>query len=123
IKKTYLSGSILAMALMGANVLNFIFNAFLGRTVSFEQLGVISFIGTLFYVCIVFYNSLSFIVNHQTALLDKTHESEAFTSFIVKRLLLFNSALVVLWVLCSPLFAQAFHISNVLIILLFASIL
>lgn len=108
---------------MGANVLNFVFNAVLGRSISFEQLGIISFIGTLFYVCSVFYNSLSFIVNRQTAILDTTRQSEAFSNFVVKRLLLFNSLLFVLWILFSPFIAHAFHISNIVIVLIFAFIL
>src|SRR5260221_620915 len=121
VKKTLFSGGFLAIALMGANALNFIFNAILGRVLSFEEFGVITFISTLFYIGRVFYNSLSATINHQTAGFNEAKDkSELFTRFVTRRSMVINACLLLCWILFTPLIASVFHIKDYIIVYLFA---
>lgn len=125
-KSFLLSGSLFVISFMVANVINFIFNAFLGRILSFEELGLIAFLNTLFYIGIIFYNGLALTVNHFVASLKTENDkdqSSLFLRFVSKRMLTINFVLAILWALCTAFIATFFHITNYLIIYLFSLVI
>ncbi len=110
------SGSILLLSVMGANFLNFVFNAVLGRWLSFEQFGVVTLVITFYYLSSLVTNALSATVNFQTAtLLADNHEQEArqFFVWIVRRSMLFALIAVVVWMALIPLLQHFFQIASI----------
>ncbi len=117
-----MSGTTLAAAVMGANIVNLFFNAYLGRVVSAEDFGVLALINTFMYFGSLFYNAIGGITNREVAYLDNSVTSEAGTLFflsLTKQILLVNVALAVLWALAVPLTSQFFHLADRSILYLF----
>ncbi len=117
-----ISGTTLAIAVMGANVVNLFFNAYLGRVVSAEDFGVLALINTFMYFGSLIYNAIGGIMNREVAFLDSSVTSEAGTLFFLslsKQILLVNVVLALLWALAVPLTSQFFHLSDQSIFYLF----
>lgn len=121
----HISGAmILMIAMMFANFLNFLFNAFLGRVLTLEEFGLIALVNTVWSLIAVFMNAFSSTVNRQSAYLSVA-ESEggtAFLQFALKRGILIAFAISVLWIPASPLISNFFQISDPAVILLFVPI-
>lgn len=118
----FLSGTALALSVMGANVVNLFFNAYLGRVVSAEEFGVLSLINTFMYFGSLFYNALGGITNREVAFLDNSLMSEAGTIFflsLTKQLLIVNCVLSLLWFIAVPYTATFFHLHDHAVFYLF----
>jgi len=66
-KKKYTDGMILIVSIIATNAINFLFNAYLGRTLSFEDFGLVTIINTLWYLALIPCNALYTTVNHRIA--------------------------------------------------------
>ena len=126
IKKIYISGGILTATVMAAYLLNFIFNAFLGRVLTFEAFGLITFLNMLFYIINIFYNAIDITINQHVAYIDKNDnrdEVSQFMKYSTKRIMLISTILACLWLLSSPFITAFFQVGNSLIVDLFALVI
>ncbi|MDP1688505.1 MAG: glycosyltransferase [bacterium] len=121
----HMSGAmVLMIAMMIANFLNFLFNAFLGRVLSLEEFGLIALVNTIWTLIAVVMNALSLSVNRQSAYLSISDSGSdiAFLQLVLKRGIFVALAISVLWIPASPLISNFFQISDPAIILLFVPI-
>ncbi len=110
--KHVLSGSFLVSAVIGSNFLNFLFNALLGRWLSFENFGLITLIITFYYVSSIFTNALSGTINFSVSTMEGNNEqdrAEVFYPMVVKKSLMAALIGSGLWAICIPLLMTFFH--------------
>ncbi|MDD2807156.1 MAG: glycosyltransferase [Patescibacteria group bacterium] len=120
------SGGILLAAMMISNVLNLLYNAFLGRALTFENLGLITFINTLWFIAGIFIGALSSTVNYRTAYLSTAVGEQASVNFlkkIIKRGAIATVVISAAWLLAIPTLTIFFKLPNYLSLLLFTPIL
>lgn len=114
---------ILLAALMLSNVINFVFNAFLTRKLSYPDLSLVIFITTIWYVATIFIGSVSTTVNHRVAYLVARKEDGVAKSFL-KRTLSKGSALVLFvifgLILLSSVLSDFFQIENHWVLIMFS---
>lgn len=116
------AGMLLA-ASMAANVLNFLFNAYIGRTLSLEELGLVTVLNTLLLVFSFGVNALGNAVNHEVSFLDGRAgrvRAAAFASYVLRRVLVITLGLSVLWVAVAPLMPSFFNANRVMPFVAFA---
>lgn len=119
------SGSVLVGAMLVANVLNFAFNAFLGRTLDFTDLSVVALINTLWYVSSQFLGALSATVNHRTAHLASRQgdgSSSGFRQSTLRAAFAFALGLSVVWIVVTPLTVRFFNLTDPVALLLFTPV-
>lgn len=119
-----ISASSLIIASMLANVMNFLYNAYLGRAVSFEEFGVISLIGSFLFFAAIPLGSLSKTVVYQIAYILGKHKytADEYWSRIRKKSLFISLAVTLAWILASPFLAKFFQTGSVEPFLIFAPI-
>lgn len=125
-KKNISSGTILVGAMMAGNFLNFLFNAYLGRAVSFEDFGLLTLINTFLYVVGVFASGLRNTVNHRVAFLSSNQGEDAASGFFVKAVQKFAKYAIgaaFFWIVISPFLVKFFHIDDFIPLLLFAPVI
>lgn len=124
-KNVLSSGSILMATMMFANFLNFLFNAFLGRVLSFEELGLIILVNTIWSIVVVFMGALATTINHKTALLIAKNEINEGVSFYKKALkngIFVSIVLSMIWMVLAPFISEFLNISDIAVLLLFAPV-
>lgn len=117
--------NVFIIAIMFTNVINFIFNIFLGRALSFENLALVTLISSLWYLVSIFTGALSSTVNYQTGYLSGRGKKKAGVMFLefAKRQGLFISLIVTsLWAIASPLMSEFFNIQDYFVLLFFAPV-
>lgn len=122
-KNSLTGGGVLVAALMATNFFNFLFNAILGRVLTLEQFSFFTLANTLWFLIIIFLNSMASTTNNRTAyLLAKRGEgvAEGFRSHIVKRGSVLSLILTLIWILLIPIFSLIFHTSNYFLYLFLA---
>lgn len=67
--KKYFGGLVLISATIIANFLNFLFNAYLGRSLSLEEFGLVTLITNFFFISNILTDSLAKTVSHRSAYL------------------------------------------------------
>ncbi|MDP3685547.1 MAG: glycosyltransferase, partial [bacterium] len=77
----FAGGSVLVGAMLLANVSNFLFNAFLGRVLGFEDFGLVTLVNALWYIAALFFGALAVTVNHRSAYLATSVNAEASAAF------------------------------------------
>jgi len=121
-----ISGFALTAALMGANAVNLLFNAYLGRVVTPEEFGIIALINTFMYVSGMFYNALGAAALFEVSRLEGLLNSPAAASFVsslTSQVLKVNVAAAAIWAILVPWTSAFFHIDNPLILYLFTPVL
>lgn len=109
-------------AMIVGNFLNFVFNAFLGRVLSFGELNVVIFVNTLWFIMTIFVGGFASTTNHRTAYLLASQGKGAMWAFFQKNL---RAALVVvlgvalMWIATAPLIAPFFKVESIWTLLLF----
>ncbi len=125
--KQSLSGSsILLISIFLVNIINFIFNAYLGRVLSFEDFGLVALINTMWYVAMIAFNALYGTVNYRSAYLIAKYNTQAgydFLSATNKKNILITFVISCLWLLCIPFIDSFFQINDYLIPLLFTPVI
>lgn len=112
-------------ALLFGNMLNFIFNAFLGRALSFSELALVTFVNTLWYLSTLIIGPFGATVNHETAYLTGRYglaSAKSFFARILKTGLYVIFGVSLLWLALSPLFADFFNVDKILPLLLFTPV-
>ena len=110
----------LIAAVTASNFINFVFNAFLGRTLTLEQFSIVTLANTLWFIITIFLNSLASTVNNRTAYLSTkkgTEIARGFRAFFMRKSLPISFMLTFLWLLLIPVFSFIFHTHNYLLFL------
>src|ERR1700733_78952 len=68
-KQVFIGGSALVAATFVANILNYIFNAYLGRVLTFNDFSLIGLIGGFYSLASIFFGSYSTTVNYRSGFL------------------------------------------------------
>lgn len=111
--KNFSQGGVLVAAMMVSNFLNFVFNAFLGRMLSFEQFGTLTLVNTLWYVMMIFLNSLSYTVNHEIAYRSKKSDyKNFFFTYLQKKAIVASIVISFFWILISLYLYSFFKLPN-----------
>ncbi|MEK7152181.1 MAG: hypothetical protein AAB773_01995, partial [Patescibacteria group bacterium] len=111
-KKILSGGTFLVASFMFANVLNFLFNAFLGRELSAEDFGLITVLNTIVYLTSLFISGVGTTVNHHTAYISGRQNPSVGVAFLYRVRqygFLITIALSLLWVALLPSIAHFFQ--------------
>lgn len=114
------TGSIYVGALMIANFLNFAFNAFLGRSLSYENFGILMLVNTFLAIINIPLSSLGTTINHRVAYLSAKISTEAGVYFLQRtyvKALRLGLVFSVLILIASPMLSRYLNLENVLPIL------
>lgn len=125
-RNALLSGGSLIIASFLANVLNYIFNAYLGRILTFTDFALISLIGSFFSIASVFFGAYATTVNYRSGYLIGKYGDAAgysFWEYMRKRILPLSFVIMGIWLLVTPLLMNFFHTDTVFLFLLFSVIL
>jgi len=119
----YLTGaSLLLIATIIVNVCNFVFNAYLGRILTFEQFGIITLINTLWYLALIPINALYITVTHRIAFLTSSANNQESLHFLQgtnKRNLFISIFISICFLIAIPFTDRFFQIHNYLVTFLF----
>ncbi|MEM4368335.1 MAG: hypothetical protein QXO21_04945, partial [Candidatus Anstonellales archaeon] len=110
--------SFFVFSLLFANFCNFLFNAYLGRTLSFEDFGLVTIVVTMWNLFTIFLGALAMTVNHRVAFLytrEGNQASSGFIRYLLKRMLVFISIVSFLWIIIVPFLGYFFHVSPVVL--------
>ncbi|MCR4324992.1 MAG: glycosyltransferase [Candidatus Curtissbacteria bacterium] len=124
IKSGTFSGGLLVSGAIVGNVLNFAYNAYLARTVSTEDFGLISLIGSFLFLTSIPLNALARTVCHKSAFYLGKHQIalKGFWAHTRKRAILVSLIVTTLWIALTPLLAKFFHSPSYLPFILFAPV-
>ena len=125
-KKNISSGTVLIGAMMFANALNFIFNAFLGRVLSFEEFGLITFVNTIWAITAIFLSAFGNAINHSTAYFSAKFDRNSAAYFLKrtrKKSLIAGILFALLFWALSPVMATFFRIPDMLPFLILSPII
>ena len=112
----------LMAAFLLSSVFNFLFNAFLGRVLSFDQLALVTFVNTLWYIVTIFVAAFGSTINHRTSYLvarKGREEADLFFKVIFSRSFFGMLAISVLWIMAIPIVAKFFQIADPMFLLFF----
>ncbi|MCX7997151.1 MAG: glycosyltransferase [Patescibacteria group bacterium] len=119
-KKTLTASGILLICLMGANFLNFGFNAFLGRVLSTEQFGLVTFLNTIVYLLNILLAAVGATVIHNLAFANASHGPKHATLLyrrLERKLIRYAIIGTTVFIVISPLLTRLFHIHTVTVLL------
>jgi len=116
-------GALIAASIFG-NFANFAYNAYLGRSISVEDFGLISLVGSFFYLSTVPMGALGKTVTHRTAFLLGKYEIpvKQFWSHIRLRAIIAGTIATLVWLAVTPLLAIFFKSASYGPFLLFAPV-
>lgn len=124
-QKNISGAGVLIIAMMLANFLNFAFNAFMGRALSYENFGTLIFYNTVLSIVAIAFSALGTTMNHRVAYLNGKYQSEAgtaFTRFVRTRSIYAGLVLVGLWIALSWVLAGWFNILSPMDLVLFSPV-
>jgi len=110
--KGYISGGWLIFGNMAANFLNFLFNAYLGRALNFEDFSLISLISVLTYLSYIPLNAFAATVNFKSGFLEgkfSRGQANIFWKYICHKAFFIGIAIAGIWLLLNPLLVRFFQ--------------
>jgi len=125
-RSAYLAGILLVSSTMVANVINFLFNAFLGRVLSFKDLALISLIGSFLSFSSIAFGAFSTTTNYKSGFLTgKFGDSSAYVFWRFMRKYAFKLSIIAtcLWIILIPLLLRYFKINDAILFLTFSLVL
>jgi O-antigen/teichoic acid export membrane protein len=125
-KQIFIGGGSLVLAGVISNVLNYFFNAYLGRVLNFDDFSLIGLVGGLFSFASILFGAYSMMVNFRSSFLIGKYGEAAgyhFWEYSKKQILIPTIIGVSIWLLLSPLLMTFFHTSNIYIFILFSFVL
>ncbi len=108
------NSSIFIFSLLFANFCNFVFNAYLGRVLSFEDFGLVTLVVTIWNLMNIPLGALATTVNHRVAFLHTREGNQASSGFmhhLLKRTFIFVGIFSFLWIIFVPFLSYFFHVS------------
>lgn len=123
--KSLAGGGVLVFSAAAINLSNLLYNVYLPRHISVEQLGVVGLLSSLAYFVQVPLGALSQSVTHQSANFFGKFQvpAKSFWSFVRGRVFVFSAAFALLWIVALPLLAQVFRLNSPLPLLMFTPVL
>src|SRR5258708_6370659 len=124
-KRVFLAGAFLILANTLANVLNFIFSAYVGRQLSLSDFALVSLMSSLYSFSALFFGPLSSTVNYRSSFLIGKFNDDAgyeFWKYIRKYGILIGLAISLLWLAGSPFLNGFFQTSSFLFFVSFTAI-
>ncbi len=125
-KQPFWEGALLILAINIANVLNFIFNAYLGRVLDLENFSLITTLGSFLSFLSIPITAISATVNHQSSYMVGKYGKGASLSIwkdVFKKSLFISVFFACLWIAFSPLFMHFFNINDPYVFLSFIPLL
>ena len=119
------SGGFLIGSMILSNFLNFAFNAFLGRALSFHDFALITLANSIWYLFFFVLEAFNATVNHRVAYLTARigiSEGIHFYRHLRTRLIPYVAVLTVLWVIAIPLLTSYFRLDNPLLVVSFTPV-
>lgn len=123
---TIMKSGVLVAGMMGSNVINLLFNTYLGRTLSFETFGLITFINTMWFVLIIFYNPIVATMDHVTATAfaaGRAGKASMFLFRMLKNVLRIAFVMTIVWFAAIPFIADFFLVSDTWALLSFTPLI
>ncbi len=124
-KKVYIGGSFLIAASVAANFLNFLFNAYLGRTLDLASFGLVSLVSSFLYISLIPFAALSASVNYRSGFLEARFGEKSarfFWNWVRKKSFLLSLIVCGLWIAISPFLMSFFKENDVLPFLIFTPV-
>ncbi len=113
-------------AMFGSSILNFLFNAFLGRAVSFEMLGEVTLLNTLWYLALIFINPFATTINRETSFLfarNGEREARALWASMIRIGLIASVFFMAVWLFLVPSLLGFFRVGDLGLLVSFAPLL
>lgn len=122
--KIFVGGGILVVASFVGNVMNFLYNAYLGRVASLEDFGVISLIGSFLYIAQVPMNAFGRAVTHKSAYLFGQYNApvKEFWSKLRSKVYVLSLLIAGCWIGITPLLMYLFRSTDPMPYLLFTPV-
>src|SRR5690242_12244987 len=107
---------LLIVSSMLANAINFLYNAYLGRRIGFEQFGIITLIGSLLNISQIPLASYSRTIVHRAAFLLGKYKTPAISYWQHLRKGSIKPGLIIagIWLVCAPLLTAYFRLGGLL---------
>ncbi len=117
------SGLLVFSSLIG-NLLNYLYNAYLGRSLELSDFGTISLIGSFLYLASVPFSAIGRSVTHKTAFLFGQHNQivKEFWSYMRSNSLRVSIYFSLAWLLIMPLLQNFFHTDSIIPFLIFTPV-
>ena len=116
------SAGLLVMSSVVANIINFAFNAYLGRHLNFEDFGTITLVSTFVYLLNLFVNGVGTTLNHTVSYLEGIAPGKGSLFFRHTWLHIFIPSMIgsIVWFASVPFISDFFHMSGYVVIAAFA---
>lgn len=114
--------NVFALAIMAANMVNFIFNIFLGRFLSLDNLAIVTLVSSVWYIISIFTAAFSSAVSYETAYFSalKKSSSSAFLGYMKEKGYRISLAVALVWIAATPFMAKFFNVNDRMAIILIA---
>jgi cellulose synthase/poly-beta-1,6-N-acetylglucosamine synthase-like glycosyltransferase/glycosyltransferase involved in cell wall biosynthesis/O-antigen/teichoic acid export membrane protein len=119
----FASGVLILASLFG-NVLNYLYNAYLGRNLDLGDFGTLSLMGSFLYLANVPFTAIGRSVTHKTAYLYGEHKSavKEFWLYVRKNSYKIAFGFSLVWLAATPLLKNFFHTPDSLPFIMFAPV-
>ncbi len=124
LNKDYISGAFLIAASMIGNVLNFLYNAYLGRKLDLNDFGLISLVGSFVYITSIPLTALSKTVTYRSGFLFGKYKTyvKSYWNQVRQKSVKFSILLAVLWLILTPWLTSVFKSHTVLPFIIFVPV-
>lgn len=125
-KRAYLGGGAFVASTFTGNILNYIFNAYLGRVLTFNDFALIGLVGGFYSFASIFFGAYSTTVNYRSGYLIGKYGDAAgyhFWKYTRKHALYSSFILMTLWLLATPFLMNFFHTTNIYLFIFFSVVL
>ncbi len=122
LEKYFGQGFILIISTIISNIVNYFYIAYLGRTISFQDLALVGLINSFYYITSIPFGALFSTVSYKGAFIEGKYGKNSASTFFThakKQAKIFTIIFVGIWIIFSPFMASFFNLSNILPILLF----
>lgn len=109
---------LLVIAAIFANIINFAFNAYLGRVLSLDDYGTVALVTTFAYLLALFSGALATTTTHAVSFLEGARNGRWKSFFRKKRMMVFfvGAIAALLWAVFTPVIAEFFHVQKITLI-------
>jgi hypothetical protein len=110
------AGAVLVGASILGNLSGFLYNAYLGRRLLLEEFGVVSLLGSFFYIAQILFGSLSKTVTYRSAYILGKYKTPAklFWAFASRRSVKLAFIVSGVWMLSIPFWERFFNMESIL---------
>jgi cellulose synthase/poly-beta-1,6-N-acetylglucosamine synthase-like glycosyltransferase/glycosyltransferase involved in cell wall biosynthesis/O-antigen/teichoic acid export membrane protein len=124
IKSNYFAGAFLIGATLLSNILNFLYNAYLSRSLTLDEFGLIGLVTSIIYLTQVPIAAITSAVAHKSAFLLGKYNSpvRAFWQKARSQSIKISIVISVIWLILTPLLMQVFKSNTFVPIIIFVPI-